>query len=66
MMEKTCELPEKYYRIIPNEGKITYRIEELWEGGVKRQPFGSIESARKREELIAEDNGIIEKLVLVS
>jgi hypothetical protein len=57
---------KKYYRIIPNEGKITFRIEELWEGGVVRRPFGSSESAIKREEAIAKDEGFIDELVLVS
>jgi len=54
----------KTYRVVQNEGKATFRIEELWEGGEQRGPFGSKEAAIKREEAIAQENGFIDNLAL--
>ena len=56
---------QRRYRVVQNEGKFTWRIEELWDGGVVREPFASREHAIKREEKIAEKEGFIDELVLV-
>lgn len=48
------------------EGKITWRIEELWDGGVVRSPFGGREYAIEREEQIAKEQGFFDELVLVN
>ncbi|GAI72274.1 unnamed protein product, partial [marine sediment metagenome] len=56
---------QRRYRVVQSEGKISCRIEELWDGGVVREPFGSREHAIKREEKIAEQKGFIDELVLV-
>jgi len=55
---------KKSYRVAQIEGKITWRIEELWDGGVIRQPFGSRESAIKHEQDVAKKGGFSEVLVL--
>ncbi|MFC2020624.1 hypothetical protein ACFLU1_02375 [Chloroflexota bacterium] len=55
---------KKAYRVVQNEGKISWRIEELWEGGVERSPYGSQEAAIRNEEIIATANGFIDDLVL--
>ncbi len=59
-------MPEnrKHYRVSQIEGKITWQVEELWEGGTKRGPYGSKEAAINGEEKIARDNGFIDDLVL--
>ena len=54
----------KPYRVVQNEGKISWRIEELWEGGAVREPFGSKDSAINAEKEIARNNGFIDALVL--
>ena len=43
------ETNKRAYRIVQNEGKITYRVEDLWEGGIKKGPYNSVEIARKDE-----------------
>jgi len=43
---------------------VTFRIEELWDGGIERAPYGSREAAIKNEENIARDNGFIDDRVL--
>ena len=55
---------KKNYRLSQIEGKITWQIEELWEGGTVRGPYGSKEAARQAEERIATENGFIDDLVL--
>jgi len=64
MAEKNNESSKKFYRIIQIEGKATWRIEELWDGGVIRQPFGSKHAAINTEQRIAQENGFIDVLVL--
>lgn len=58
MVEVKPKPIKKYYRILPNEGKITFRIEELWKEGTVRKPFGSNKSAIKRKEVIAKNAGL--------
>ena len=55
---------ERSYRVVQEEGKITWQIEELWDSGVVRGPFGNKEYAIKREEDIARAEGFIDSLVL--
>jgi hypothetical protein len=55
---------EKAYRIAQIEGKITWRAEEMWDGGVTRGPFGTRDAAKMAEERFAQENGIIDDLVL--
>ena len=64
MQEKNTQSSERGYRVVQTEGKITWRIEELWDGGVVRGPFGSEEIAIQREEDIARAEGFIDDLVL--
>jgi hypothetical protein len=64
MKEKSGQSSERGYRVVKNEGKITWRIEELWDGGVVRGPFGAREFAIAREEDIARAGGFIDDLVL--
>ena len=64
MKEINNQSSEKIYRVIRNEGKITWNIEELWDGGVVRGPFGAREFAIRREEDIARAEGFIDGLVL--
>ncbi len=64
MTAKNNKSAEKGYRLVQNEGKITFRIEELWDGGVVRNPFGTKEAAVRREEAIARAEGFIDDLVL--
>jgi len=65
MKEKNNQSGKKNYRVVQPEGKISWRIEELWEGGVERGPFGNKEVAIRREEDIARAEGFIDDLVLV-
>ncbi|MFC1991391.1 hypothetical protein ACFLVC_01475 [Chloroflexota bacterium] len=62
-MEKK-ETNKKPYRVVQIEGKMSFRIEELWDDGVERGPYGSKEAAKSSEEKIAGDNGFIDDLVL--
>lgn len=55
---------KKAYRVVQNEGKISWRIEELWDGGEVRSPYGSSNAAIIKEENIARENGFIDDLVL--
>jgi len=64
MKEKNNQASERGYRLVQNEGKASWRIEELWDGGVVRGPFGVRESAIRREEDIARAEGFIDDLVL--
>ena len=56
-------MAEKKYRVIQNEGKISWRVEELWDGGETRTPFGSRDAAIAAEEKIAREKGYINDLV---
>jgi hypothetical protein len=64
MTQKNGESSKKAYRIVQIEGKMTWRIEELWDGGVTREPYGSKHAAIKAEERIAQENGFIDDLAL--
>ena len=55
---------EKAYRIAQIEGKITWRVEELWDGGATREPYGTREAAKMAEERFAQENGFIDDLIL--
>ena len=55
---------KKAYRVVQIEGKITWRIEELWDGGVIREPYSSQHGAIRAEEKIAQENGFIDDLTL--
>ena len=55
---------KKAYRVVQIEGKISWKVEELWDGGIERAPYGSIEAAIRSEEKIARENGFIDDLVL--
>jgi len=55
---------KKACRVTQIEGKVTWKIEELWDGGIERSPYGSKEGAIRSEEKIAQDNGFIDDLVL--
>ncbi len=54
----------KVYRVVQNEGRISFRVEELWEGGVQRGPFGTQEAAILTEEKAAREGGFIDDLGL--
>jgi len=58
------EANKKAYRVVQIEGKISWKVEELWDGGIERAPYGSKEAAISSEENIARDNGFIDDLVL--
>jgi hypothetical protein len=64
MSEMADRSGKKPYRVVQVEGKITWRVEELWDGGVVRGPYGSKESAVRGEEAIGRQNGFIDALVL--
>jgi len=64
MNEKTNQPNERGYRVVQVEGKITWSIEELWDGGVVRGPYGTKELAIQNEEKIAKAEGFINDLVL--
>jgi len=64
MTQKNNEASKKVYRVVQIEGKVTWRIEELWDGGVIREPYGSNHAAIKAEEKIAQENGFFDDLVL--
>lgn len=55
---------KKPYRVVQIEGKISWRIEELWEGGEMRSPYGSKESAIAHAQQLAEERGYADDLVL--
>jgi hypothetical protein len=64
MPETVVQNDKKPYRVVQVPGKITWRIEELWDGGVVRGPYGSREGAIRNEEKIGRENGFIDALVL--
>jgi len=53
---------KRVYRVVQNEGKISWRVEELWEGGVVRGPYNSKETATAFEQRTAKENGFIDEL----
>ena len=55
---------KKVYNVAQNEGRISWRIEETWDGGVVRSPYNSKETAIAKEESIARENGFIDELTL--
>jgi hypothetical protein len=55
---------KKGYRVSQIEEKITWRVEELWQGGIVRGPYGTKEAAIGAEEKIARDKGYFDNLVL--
>jgi len=59
----TKKTDKKPYRVVQNEGKITWKVQELWEGGIERGPYSSKEGAIKIEEKIAQDSGFFDDLV---
>lgn len=63
-MAKSGKKSGKVYRVVQNEGKISFRVEELWEGGVQRGPFGTQEAAILSEENAAREGGFIDDLGL--
>ena len=58
------ETSKKAYRVVEIKGKISWKVEELWDGGIERAPYGNKEAAVRSEENIARDNGFIDDLVL--
>ena len=64
MKEKNNQSSERGYRVVQPEGKISWKIEELWEGGIERGPFGNKEYAIQIEESFARAEGFIDDLVL--
>jgi len=58
------EANKKAYRVVQIEGKITFKIEELWDGGIERAPYGNKDAAIRSEESIARDNGFVDDLDL--
>ena len=55
---------QKNYRVAQIEGKITWQVEELWEGGTVRGPYGTKDAAIHAEEKFATENNFYESLVL--
>ncbi|UCD10004.1 MAG: hypothetical protein JSU79_05015 [Dehalococcoidales bacterium] len=55
---------QRNYRVAQIDGKITWQVEELWEGGVVRGPYGTKDAAIYAEEKFATENNFLESLVL--
>ena len=64
MPEKDTKAAARPYRVSQIEGKITWKIEELWTGGVVRAPYGSQESAIRAETEVANKGGFVDALLL--
>ena len=64
MNKKNIQSSERGYRVVQVEGKITWNIEELWDGGVIRGPYGTRDLAIQNEEKIAKAEGFIDNLIL--
>ena len=62
MAENTTENRE--YRVAQYEGRISWKVEELWDGGVTRGPYGSKDFAINAERKFAAENGFAGNLVL--
>lgn len=63
-MAKSGKKSGKVYRVVQNEGRISFRVEELWEGGGQKGPFGTKEAAIQIEENAAREGGFIDDLSL--
>ena len=55
---------QRNYRVSQVEGKITWQVEELWDGGVVRGPYGTKDAAIYAEEKVATENNFFDSLVL--
>lgn len=55
---------QRNYRVSQVEGKITWQVEELWDGGVVRGPYGTKDAAIYAEEKFATENNFFDNLVL--
>lgn len=55
---------QRNYRVAQIDGKITWQVEELWEGGAVRGPYGTKDAAISAEEKIATENNFLDSLVL--
>lgn len=55
---------KKPYRVFQPEGKISWRVQELWEGGEERGPYGNRETAIRHEEELASQGGFLDSLML--
>ncbi len=55
---------QRNYRVSQVEGKITWQVEELWDGGVVRGPYGTKDAAIYAEEKFATENNFFDSLVL--
>jgi len=55
---------KKGYKVTQIEGRITWQVEELWEGGKVRGPYGSKDAAINAEKKAAETEGFADDLVL--
>jgi hypothetical protein len=55
---------KKGYRVSQIEGRITWQVEELWEGGQVRGPYGSKDAAVNAVKKAAEEGGYTDDLVL--
>lgn len=55
---------KRIYRVSQIEGKITWKVEELWDGGAVRQPFGTKDAAIKFEQDVAKKGGFLEALAI--
>ena len=55
---------QRNFRISQIEGKITWQVEELWEGGVVRGPYGTKDAAIYAEQKFATEKNFISSLVL--
>ncbi|MFC1949609.1 hypothetical protein ACFLW0_05505 [Chloroflexota bacterium] len=64
MPENNNQSNKKVYRIVQIEGKITWQVEELWDGGVTRGPYGSKDAAINSEKIFAEQGGFLDDLEL--
>jgi hypothetical protein len=55
---------KREYKVVQNQGKITWSIEELWPGGVVRSPYGTKAAAILAAEKLAAQYGYANDLIL--
>ena len=55
---------QRNYRVAQIDGKITWQVEELWDGGTVRGPYGTKDAAISAEEKFATENNFFDNLVL--
>ncbi|MFC1947427.1 hypothetical protein ACFLXY_05865 [Chloroflexota bacterium] len=55
---------QRNYRVAQIDGKITWQVEELWDGGTVRGPYGTKDAAIYAEEKHATENNFFDNLVL--